>query len=758
MKKKLIAVFVMLTMTMALMPVTFVHADGTVTKTITLTEETKNTQIVVAANENVTLDLAGIDLSVTDKSAIVNNGTLTIIDSGKKNTDGTMKYGSVTVSSTYTYTHTTADTGHVEHAAVFAKSGSTTYIHAGTYKSPYWYTVKNLETMYIDNATFTKADDTVSAAVVVNGWYGASDLIDGEYYPSSASTVAHMTINSGTFTGNGGAVTLGNGYASTQAIKNDNYGVMTINGGTFTGTRYTFYNANVATINGGTFTGSKGGLYNGGDTTGGQDGKLTVNGGSFTSTGADSATVNALLFTTVSKISIYGGTFTGVVGVASGSTSDSNTTVAVYDGTFKTSDGSANTAISTYLANGASYDSTTKKVVGTAIAEITKYVLFESTPNNTKFTYSISNTTGSDGALIQDSSSTDNYERVYDGKNAGSVTVTSTEGTDKEVDFNIDDFNAGKAANTLMDIGVATTDQHLYTAKSIIVDFTKVVFDAPGVYRYKMIETSDNEYLASSATEAAPLYFDVWVERKSGTPGTDDYGNFKVAGVIAHTSNTLTVTNKTVSTKTSYLESISKQASLNLTVKHSANGNQASKIESFKYEVDLTGGTPNSNVIYTLSTGESGTIQLDNTGAAAKTFDLTDGDSFVIKHIGQGTGYTAKATDAAQTKMTSLGVTTGAYIEDIAADILSDRKTNDKGNATAIGTTTDIKSLKTSEYSITDSYLNSDTIVDFKIYKQGTIPTGIILNVAPYAAVLLAGAFGLIIFVMKKRDHEEEDA
>ena len=41
--------------------------------------------------------------------------------------------------------------------------------------------------------------------------------------------------------------------------------------------------------------------------------------------------------------------------------------------------------------------------------------------------------------------------------------------------------------------------------------------------------------------------------------------------------------------------------------------------------------------------------------------------------------------------------------------------------------------------------------------KSGIIPTGIIITVAPYATVALAGFLGIIVFAKHKKTKEEED-
>ena len=72
MKKKIVSFAVMMMMVAGLMPITQVHAEN-VEGELKLTAN-RTEQIVVPEGKSLTLDLAGYDLSVTGKSAIVNHG------------------------------------------------------------------------------------------------------------------------------------------------------------------------------------------------------------------------------------------------------------------------------------------------------------------------------------------------------------------------------------------------------------------------------------------------------------------------------------------------------------------------------------------------------------------------------------------------------------------------------------------------------------------------------------------------------------
>lgn len=70
----------------------------------------------------------------------------------------------------------------------------------------------------------------------------------------------------------------------------------------------------------------------------------------------------------------------------------------------------------------------------------------------------------------------------------------------------------------------------------------------------------------------------------------------------------------------------------------------------------------------------------------------------------------------------------------------------------AVGSTISLDS----NLKIADAYLKTSTTVTYTNEKHGTVPTGIIIKTAPYALVVLAGFFGLLIFANKKRKNEED--
>ena len=246
--------------------------------------ENVNESIVIAAGQDITIDLNGYTLTGEGDHTIINNGTLVITDSvggGKVvvTADGKaalLNYGDATLLGGE-FTRETAGTGG-------------------------WYVIKNYGSLVIGEenkecGVVVDSNGCDESSLLVSGYYDADDKAANEGLITSANPLK-VVINGGTF--NGGLNT----------IKNDSESVMTINGGTFTnGKNYTVQNCNEMTVNGGTFvqTASKDvnglkavyALYSDDNT------ELTITAGDFT------AVTYAVYLKSNVNADISGGTFEG---------------------------------------------------------------------------------------------------------------------------------------------------------------------------------------------------------------------------------------------------------------------------------------------------------------------------------------------------------------------------------------------------------------------------------------------------------------
>lgn len=286
--KKIISIALALLMVAVMLPVMAMAAE------VTTAEDLKDAvanggevtlganitaSITIPADKTVTLNLGAFTLTGNGDHTITNNGTLTVVGSGKvENTDGGK-------------------------AALFNNVNAVANLNGGTFEGTTWYVIKNLGTITMNGASVDQKDAGTSA--IDNGWYGDAANDCGVAYPTDTTSIANLTIISGTFTG------------GMNTVKNDDYGVLEISGGTFSNTNGpTVLNWNVATISGGEFTVNNGAssvIANGSFNNEADKGQLTITGGQFTSN--DNGKGNLLGYGVGGKnggsVTISGGKFTG---------------------------------------------------------------------------------------------------------------------------------------------------------------------------------------------------------------------------------------------------------------------------------------------------------------------------------------------------------------------------------------------------------------------------------------------------------------
>lgn len=236
--------------------------------------------IVIASDDNITLDLNGFTLSNNGRAnTITNKGALTITGNGTvDNTAG----GNVGAA----MRNEVGATATIENANFTRSTGGTEWANS-------YYVIENYGTMTINEGTNVSTAGNWSA-LVENGWYNEKD--------NTSKQNAIMTIDGGTFTG------------GSYNVKSDGYSKLTINGGEFNNPRdCNVLNWNVTTINGGTFNSPTGAaIWQGGDDSskygeGTFTGDLDITDGDFTNV---AYTIGNVAETTVmGPIDISGGTY-----------------------------------------------------------------------------------------------------------------------------------------------------------------------------------------------------------------------------------------------------------------------------------------------------------------------------------------------------------------------------------------------------------------------------------------------------------------
>lgn len=292
--KKIISIALALLMVAIMLPVMAMADETTVVKTkdeltaavakggeVTLGADI-NASITIPAGQTVTLNLGAFTLTGDGNHTIINNGTLTVVGTGKVVNNVGSK------------------------GALFNNVGAIATLNGGTFEGNTWYVIKNLGTITMNGASVDQKDAGSSA--IDNGWYDSTSTSGhgndcGIVYPGNG--YARLTIANGNFSG------------GMNTVKNDDYGVLEISGGTFSNTNGpTVLNWNVATISGGEFkvnSTATSVIANGSFNNEADKGQLTITGGQFTS--SDNGNGNLLGYGVGGKdggsVTISGGKFTG---------------------------------------------------------------------------------------------------------------------------------------------------------------------------------------------------------------------------------------------------------------------------------------------------------------------------------------------------------------------------------------------------------------------------------------------------------------
>lgn len=274
-----------------------------------------------------------------------------------------------------------------------------------------------------------------------------------------------------------------------------------------------------------------------------------------------------------------------------------------------------------------------------------------------------------------------------------------------------------------------------YAKQQVTVDFSGVTFTEPGIYRYVITETAGTVKGIVNDTNNV-RYLDVYVEDAS----TDSAKLLKIAGYVLHTVEDATVaagSNMGADRDQTYVKSkgfTNQYITHDLTFSKTVSGNQASRDKYFAFTVSITDALPNTkySVNITGAEAKSGTnaatiadnagqtnvteIETDEFGAVTKTFYLQHGQSITIEGL----------TDGAKWEITE-------NAEDYKSSVVA------KEGETPLAGAAD-----------TDG-IHDDSTAAFTNTREGVVPTGVLLTVAPFAVLMLVGIAGIVAVLLKKK-------
>ena len=400
-------------------------------------------------------------------------------------------------------------------------------------------------------------------------------------------------------------------------------------------------------------------------------------------------------------------------------------------------------------AAGTNYGTT---IEGTKTTTFDKFLVMDKQANvpNATFTYAV--TAGN--AKAYDVAG--KKFQVLAGVDANKITMAGVGGT----------AEAAAAANTIVfrqgdgsDTHDTTKDAYVkdlaagkkYALKTATLDFSAVQFTEPGVYRYIITEDGTNQGITNDADLTRVL--DVYVNDASADVDGTFTKKLTIAGYVLHSNvddepdvsagenfgSTGAYTDKKSQGFTNSYDTS------DLTLRKQVTGNQASRDKYFEFTLNIDKAQPNTKY----------DVVIDDADATSKTnaatIEANAGKTNVTSITTDGAG---KATQkfylqhGQQVTVQGLAKDTTYAVTENTEDYKSTANTKD---TPVVDTKADTEAAP-----VDGTIASTDLTTGFLNTRDGVIPTGVIMAVAPFAVVTILGGAGVVTMVMKKNKKEDE--
>lgn len=400
-------------------------------------------------------------------------------------------------------------------------------------------------------------------------------------------------------------------------------------------------------------------------------------------------------------------------------------------------------------AAGTNYGTT---IEGTKTTTFDKFLVMDKQANvpNATFTYAV--TAGN--AKAYDVAG--KKFQVLAGVDADKITMAGVGGT----------AEAAAAANTIVfrqgdgsDTHDTTKDAYVkdlaagkkYALKTATLDFSAVQFTEPGVYRYIITEDGTNQGITNDADLTRVL--DVYVNDASADVDGTFTKKLTIAGYVLHSNvddepdvsagenfgSTGAYTDKKSQGFTNSYDTS------DLTLRKQVTGNQASRDKYFEFTLNIAAAQPNTKYDVVIDDADA------TSKANAATIDANAGQTNVTSITTDGAG---KATQkfylqhGQQITIQGLAKDTTYTVTENTEDYKSTANTKD---TPVVDTKADTEAAP-----VDGTIVSTDLTTGFLNTRDGVIPTGVIMAVAPFAVVTILGGAGVVTMVMKKNKKEGE--
>lgn len=281
------------------------------------------------------------------------------------------------------------------------------------------------------------------------------------------------------------------------------------------------------------------------------------------------------------------------------------------------------------------------------------------------------------------------------------------------------------------DTDTATAGQK-YATQTATVDFSGISFTEPGIYRYIVTETATTNQGVTN-DESATRTLDVYV--------TDNDGALEVSSYVLHTGTDAPAagTDKGSADVSNTGDKLGDKSAgytntydtSNLTFSKTVSGNQASRDKYFAFTVTIRGAV-------------AGTVY---------DVDLTKADVNISANPNDATTCIGNAvTQPQRLTVPADGTVTQVFYLQHGQEITI--KGLAKGTEYAV-TENPEDYKQTAPDNASGTIVSEDVTAAFTNTRSGVIPTGVLLTVAPFAAIMAIGAVGILVMVGKKRKRAE---
>lgn len=365
-----------------------------------------------------------------------------------------------------------------------------------------------------------------------------------------------------------------------------------------------------------------------------------------------------------------------------------------------------------------------------------KYLVMDENANvpNVSFSFSIA-----PGEAVD---ATGSGQAIYAGNDSHVTGSPSFKSAANSVTFSPTDKTWDSKQN---DDTVTLESNQKYAKKTLTLDFKGVSFSAPGIYRWVITESrAEAKPSGIDYDNSYERTLDVFVKYR------DTNGNqLEVSDYILYNSKKTDGNSDAGSKDDGFTNTYT---TYDLTLEKNVTGNQGDRDKYFAFSVKITGAVEGTVYTVDLSDAES-TPNVDGTphtndatliatsGSVNATYYLKHGQSIVIQGLTADTYYNIE-----ESNYSTDGYST-AYSVEVGGDkVVQSTTSNSTGDRKmSIDATEPEETATTGDHTVT--FTNS---------KSGTVPTGILLETAPYlilGAVVVAGL--VVLFATRRRRTRE---